>query len=62
MNNGVSYNMFYEILQNLRKYFHSYGRIDDSNAKLDEITKLIATSYSLAYRERTYCNWIEKNF
>ena len=50
MNSGVSYSMFYEILQNLREYFHSYGRIDDSNAKLDEITKLIATSYSLAFR------------
>lgn len=50
MNNGVSYDMFYEILLNLREYFHSYGRIDDSNAKLDEITKLIAASYSLAFR------------
>ena len=27
MNNGVSYSMFYEILLNLREYFHSYARI-----------------------------------
>lgn len=40
--------MFYDILLNLREYYHSYGRIDDSNAKLDEITKLIAISFSMA--------------
>lgn len=48
MNSGVSYSLFYDILLNLREYYHSYGRIDDSNAKLDEITKLIAISYSMA--------------
>lgn len=48
MNLGVSYSLFYDILLNLREYYHSYGRIDDSNAKLDEITKLIAISYSMA--------------
>lgn len=48
MNSGVSYNMFYDILLNLREYYHSYGRMDDSNAKLDEITKLIAVSFILA--------------
>ncbi|WP_337641413.1 N-6 DNA methylase [Anthropogastromicrobium sp.] len=48
MNSGVSYSLFYDILLNLRGYYHSYGRIDDSNAKLDEITKLIAISYSMA--------------
>lgn len=48
MNTGVSYSMFYEILLNLREYFHSYGRIDDSNAKLDEIVKLISINYELA--------------
>lgn len=37
--------MFYEILLNLREIFHSHGRIDDSNAKLDEIVKLILLSY-----------------
>lgn len=48
MNTGVNYSMFYDILLNLREDFHSYGRIDDSNAKLDEIIKLICTSYSMA--------------
>ena len=32
--------MIYEILLNLREEFHSNGRIDDSNAKLDEIIKI----------------------
>ena len=50
MNRGVSYSLFYDILLNLREYFHSYGRIDDSNAKLDEIVKLICVSYALALR------------
>lgn len=48
MNKGVNYSLFYDILLNLREDFHSYGRIDDSNAKLDEMIKLICTSYSLA--------------
>ena len=48
MNKGVNYSMFYDILLALREDFHSYGRIDDSNAKLDEIIKLICTSYSMA--------------
>lgn len=48
MNKGVNYSMFYDILLNLREEFHSYGRIDDSNAKLDEMIKLICTSYSMA--------------
>ena len=50
MNTGLSYNQFYNILLNLRENFHKTGRIDDSNAKLDEILKLIMTSYSLAKR------------
>lgn len=45
MNTGVNYKLFYEILLNLREVFHSHGRIDDSNAKLDEIVKLILLSY-----------------
>lgn len=45
MNTGVNYKLFYEILLNLRETFHSYGRIDDSNTKLDEIVKLIMLSY-----------------
>ena len=32
MNKGVNYSMFYDILLNLREDFHSYGRIDDSQA------------------------------
>lgn len=50
MNTGLSYNQFYNILLNLRENYHKTGRIDDSNAKLDEILKLIMTSYSLAKR------------
>ena len=41
MNMGINYKLFYEILLHLREDYHSYGRIDDSNAKLDEIVKLI---------------------
>ena len=52
MNKGVNYSMFYDILLNLREDFHSYGRIDDSNAKLDEMIKLICTSYSMALSGR----------
>ena len=37
MNNGIKYDLFYEILLRLREIFHSYGRFDDSNEKLDEI-------------------------
>lgn len=54
MNKGVSYNMFYDILLNLRNTFHSYGRIDDSNAKLDELVKLICISYSMALRNEHF--------
>lgn len=54
MNNGVSYSMFYEILLNLREYFHSYGRIDDSNAKLDEIVKLISINYEMATKGQKF--------
>ncbi|HID30198.1 MAG TPA: SAM-dependent DNA methyltransferase [Desulfobacterales bacterium] len=32
---------FYEALRQLREEFHSTGRIDDANAKLDEIAKLL---------------------
>ena len=61
MNSGVSYSMFYEILLNLREYFHSYGRIDDSNAKLDEIIKLIAINYELASKgEKFSLQYIRK--
>ena len=50
MNKGISYNQFYNILLNLREEFHRSGRIDDSNAKLDEVLKILITSYSLARR------------
>ena len=61
MNTGVSYSMFYDILLNLREYYHSHGRIDDSNAKLDEITKLIAISFSMAKRgEKLSLNYVRK--
>ena len=54
MNKGVSYSMFYDILLNLRENFYSYGRIDDSNAKLDEMLKLICTSYSMALKGKRF--------
>lgn len=38
----------YEALSNMRETFHSHGRLDDSNAKLDEVVKLFATY--LAFR------------
>ncbi len=50
MNTGIDYHNFYEILLNLRELYHSYGRIDDSNSKLDEITKLFMVSYYHATR------------
>lgn len=50
MNKGVNYSMFYDILLNLREDFHSYGRLDDSNAKLDEMIKLICVIYSMALK------------
>lgn len=61
MNTGVSYSAFYDILLNLREYYHSHGRIDDSNAKLDEITKLIAVSFSMAKRgEKLSLNYVRQ--
>ena len=37
------YSRIYEALSKLREGFHRSGRIDDSNAKLDEVSKLLAT-------------------
>ena len=54
MNTGVNYKLFYEILLNLREAFHSYGRIDDSNTKLDEIIKLIMLSYYYALNGKRF--------
>lgn len=54
MNTGMNYELFYEILLRLREYYHSYGRIDDSNAKLDEIVKLIMLSYYYALKRQRF--------
>ncbi len=54
MNTGVNYKLFYEILLNLREAFHSYGRIDDSNTKLDEIIKLVMLSYYYAINGKRF--------
>jgi len=35
-------NTFYSDLSNLRELFHKFGNFDDSNAKLDEISKYIS--------------------
>lgn len=43
-----SYSAVYASLSDLRETFHRSGRLDDSNAKLDEVAKLFATY--LAYR------------
>lgn len=61
MNTGVNYKLFYEILLNLREVFHSHGRIDDSNAKLDEIVKLILLSYYEALNEKQFSlNYVKR--
>jgi len=54
MNTGINYELFYEILLGLRENYHSYGRIDDSNAKLDEIVKLILLSYYYALNKQRF--------
>ncbi|WP_216635055.1 N-6 DNA methylase [Bacillus paranthracis] len=41
----MKYNLFNEVLLNLREAFHKSGRFDDSNAKLDEIIKLLVISF-----------------
>lgn len=38
-----TYTSIYEALSELREGFHRSGRLDDSNAKLDEVSKLFAT-------------------
>jgi type I restriction-modification system DNA methylase subunit len=44
----AGYIQIYESLSHLREMFHKSGRFDDSNAKLDEVVKLLSTY--LAYR------------
>ena len=45
-----SYRQVYAALSDLRESFHRSGRLDDSNAKLDEVSKLFATY--LAFRQQ----------
>ena len=44
------YRQVYAALSNLRESFHRSGHLDDSNAKLDEVSKLFATY--LAFRKQ----------
>ena len=44
----IGYAGIYQILSELRENFHRTGRLDDSNAKLDEVAKIFATY--LAYK------------
>src|SRR5438067_830044 len=39
----ASYSTIYDSLSHLREVFHKSGRFDDSNAKLDEVVKLLST-------------------
>lgn len=39
----ASYSTIYDSLSYLREVFHKSGRFDDSNAKLDEVVKLLST-------------------
>lgn len=38
----ASYSSIYQSLSHMRELFHQTGRFDDSNAKLEEVTKLVA--------------------
>ena len=62
MNNGIKYDLFYEILLRLREIFHSYGRFDDSNEKLDEITKLLMLSYYYAKKGEYFSLQLVRNY
>ena len=50
----ASYTSIYQSLNNMREIFHQTGRLDDSNAKLDEVVKILAIY--LAFRK----GWISK--
>lgn len=41
----MKYEIFNDVLLNLREEFYRHGRFDDSNAKLDEIIKLLTLSF-----------------
>lgn len=48
-----TYKNLYQALNNLREHLHLSGRIDDSNAKLDEVSKVLAICIA------THNNWID---
>ena len=48
-----TYRDLYAALTDLREHFHVSGRIDDSNAKLDEVSKVLAICIA------THNNWID---
>lgn len=50
----AGYTSIYQSLTNMREIFHQTGRFDDSNAKLDEVVKIL--SMYLAFRK----GWIAK--
>ena len=54
MNTGLTYSLFYDVLLNLRQAFYTNGRIDDSNAKLDEIMKVLIISYYEAKKNNRF--------
>ncbi len=54
MNSGLDYGQFYKVLLALREAFHSSGRFDDSNAKLDEIVKLLCIAYDRALKNESF--------
>ncbi|MGO0063478.1 N-6 DNA methylase [Brevibacillus fluminis] len=62
MQKVINYQVFYEVLMNLREEFYRNGRLDDSNAKLDEIVKLLVTSYyeSMVGTNRFELNSLER--
>ena len=43
---ALGYKAIYQSFGELRESFHRTGRLDDSNAKLDEVSKLFATYLS----------------
>ncbi len=62
MDNNINYDLFYDILLNLREEFHRTGRLDDSNSKLDEITKLIVLGFYEAVKGNKFNLEIVKQY
>ena len=50
-----SYKIFYRSLSELRQHLHATGRIDDSNAKLDELVKILSVCIASTR------NWVGKD-